>query len=220
MSEAQTVYGTPVHKYKVGDTFDFDGIVEILKVNGYDPAKRECTYQVKMADGRIVDVEESWIDGGIDHFDLDEHGRAKEKEYAVSYIASAPEELKVGDRVEVVGKVFPSSCIGMRGVVTSLCEDKDGKFVKISNAEHKDYPCTPDQLRKLPDTSNPMDRQVGGNHYDMPIQPVEFIERNNLGFCVGNCIKYLCRYKKENGKQDLEKARHYIDLLIQLEYPE
>ena len=51
----------------------------------------------------------------------------------------------------------------------------------------------------------------------MTIQPVEFIERNNLGFCVGNIIKYVCRYKDKNGIEDLKKARHYIDLLIEIE---
>lgn len=70
------------------------------------------------------------------------------------------------------------------------------------------------------DENNPMNRQVGGNHYAMPIQPIEFIERNGLGFSVGNCIKYLCRYKHKNGKEDLLKARHYIDMLIQMEYPD
>ena len=67
---------------------------------------------------------------------------------------------------------------------------------------------------------NPLERQVGGSHYDMAIQPVEFIHRNGLGFCAGNAIKYLCRYKRKNGKEDLLKARHYIDLLIEMEYPE
>lgn len=63
------------------------------------------------------------------------------------------------------------------------------------------------------------DTQVAGDHYrDMPIQPAEFIHRNGLGFIVGCCIKYLCRYKHKAGRQDLEKARHYIDLLIEMEY--
>lgn len=75
-------------------------------------------------------------------------------------------------------------------------------------------------LRKinLDNNMSALEKQVGGSHYKMAIQPVEFIERNNLGFCVGNCIKYLCRYKNKNGKQDLEKAKHYIELLIELEY--
>ena len=67
--------------------------------------------------------------------------------------------------------------------------------------------------------SNPLDEQVGGDHYkDLAIQPFEFIERNNLGFGAGNIIKYLCRYKRKNGIEDLKKARHYLDLLIDLEH--
>lgn len=60
--------------------------------------------------------------------------------------------------------------------------------------------------------------QVGGSHYrKYAIQPVEFIERNNLSFCQGNIVKYVCRYKDKNGIQDLLKARHYIDILIEIE---
>lgn len=65
------------------------------------------------------------------------------------------------------------------------------------------------------------DVQIGGQHYRrMKLQPIDFIMANSLGFCVGNCIKYLCRYKYKNGKEDLLKARHYIDLLIESEYPD
>jgi len=64
------------------------------------------------------------------------------------------------------------------------------------------------------------DTQVGGDHYSsMAIQPAEFIHKNGIDFFAGNVIKYLCRYKTKGGKQDLEKARHYIDLLIEKEYP-
>jgi len=60
-----------------------------------------------------------------------------------------------------------------------------------------------------------LDRQVGGDHYKrMAIQPVEFIEGNDLGFCAGNVIKYVCRYKYKDGVEDLRKARHYLDVLI------
>lgn len=62
------------------------------------------------------------------------------------------------------------------------------------------------------------DKQIGGSHYkNMPIQPIEFIMKNNLGFCEGNIIKYICRYKDKNGLQDLEKAKHYIEMLIERE---
>lgn len=67
-------------------------------------------------------------------------------------------------------------------------------------------------------TGKATDRQVGGDHYKMAIQPVEFIFKNNLDFLTGNAIKYLCRHRQKNGKEDLEKAKHYIELLIELEY--
>jgi hypothetical protein len=58
-------------------------------------------------------------------------------------------------------------------------------------------------------------KQVGGSHYKKyKIQPVEFIVKNNIGFCEGNVIKYLLRFKEKGGVQDLEKAKHYIELLI------
>ena len=61
--------------------------------------------------------------------------------------------------------------------------------------------------------------QEGGNHYkDMPIQPVEYIHVNKLGYFEGCVIKYVSRWKKKNGIEDLKKARHFIDLLIELEY--
>jgi hypothetical protein len=63
-----------------------------------------------------------------------------------------------------------------------------------------------------------LDTQVGGKHYkQFKIQPVEFIHINGLGYIVGNIIKYVCRYPFKNGIEDLRKARHYIDLLIESE---
>ena len=65
------------------------------------------------------------------------------------------------------------------------------------------------------------DSQVGGNHYkSFKIQPVEFIHINGLGYIAGNIIKYVCRYKSKNGIEDLRKARHYIDMLIESELKE
>ena len=51
-------------------------------------------------------------------------------------------------------------------------------------------------------------------HYDFAIQPVEYILRNGLGFCEGNVVKYISRWKMKNGRDDLLKAKHYIDILI------
>ena len=64
-------------------------------------------------------------------------------------------------------------------------------------------------------------KQVGGNHYqNMAIQPSEFINKNNIPFAEGNAIKYLCRHKQKNQKQDLLKAKHYIDMAIDRDYPD
>jgi len=60
--------------------------------------------------------------------------------------------------------------------------------------------------------------QVGGNHYkNMKIQPIDYIQANDLGFCAGNVVKYVSRYQSKNGVEDLRKAKHYIDLLIEAE---
>lgn len=63
-----------------------------------------------------------------------------------------------------------------------------------------------------------LDVQVAGDHYkDLPIQPVEYIHANGIGYFEGNVIKYVSRWRAKGGVKDLEKARHYIDLLIELE---
>ena len=63
------------------------------------------------------------------------------------------------------------------------------------------------------------DIQVGGDHYkSMKIQPAQFALENKLDYCQANAIKYICRHESKNGKQDLEKAKHYIDLLIEHYY--
>jgi hypothetical protein len=66
--------------------------------------------------------------------------------------------------------------------------------------------------------SSPLDTQVGGSHYQTAIQPIEYIFHNDLNFLQGNIIKYATRYKDKNGREDLEKIKHYVDLLIALEY--
>ena len=63
------------------------------------------------------------------------------------------------------------------------------------------------------------DKQIGGDHYrKMAIQPSEFANRNNLPFAEGNAIKYICRHKYKGGKEDLEKAKHFIDMIIERDY--
>lgn len=64
----------------------------------------------------------------------------------------------------------------------------------------------------------PLDTQVAGDHYKkLKIQPVEYIHGNGIGFIEGSVIKYVTRWRDKGGIDDLRKARHFIDLLIDLE---
>ena len=64
-------------------------------------------------------------------------------------------------------------------------------------------------------------KQIGGNHYSrFKVQPSKFINDNKLLFAEGNAIKYICRHSVKNGKEDLEKAKHYIDMIIERDYSE
>ncbi len=63
-----------------------------------------------------------------------------------------------------------------------------------------------------------LDIQIGGGHYkEMPIQPMEFSMANKLDACQHTVIKYVTRFREKGGIQDLEKARHVIDMLIEFE---
>lgn len=73
-------------------------------------------------------------------------------------------------------------------------------------------------VTELPSPLSALSTQVGGSHYkDFKIQPVEFIHKNGIGFIEGCCIKYLCRWRSKNGVEDLKKAKHFIDMLIEME---
>ena len=59
--------------------------------------------------------------------------------------------------------------------------------------------------------------QIGGTHYQAnAIQPWDYIHANQLGFFEGNIVKYVTRYQRKNGIKDLEKAKHFLEKLIEL----
>ena len=63
------------------------------------------------------------------------------------------------------------------------------------------------------------DKQIGGSHYKkMKIQPSKFVIENELLFPEGSVIKYICRHRFKNGKEDLEKAVHFIEMIIERDY--
>lgn len=76
---------------------------------------------------------------------------------------------------------------------------------------------TPVHIEEKPQSA--LDKQVSGNHYkDCGIQPIEYIHANGLSYLEGNVIKYTTRHSKKNGKQDILKAIHYLELILEMEY--
>ncbi|HFF2104939.1 TPA: DUF3310 domain-containing protein [Pseudomonas aeruginosa] len=77
--------------------------------------------------------------------------------------------------------------------------------------------CGDCERRDAVEIPSALNKQEGGAHYkEQPIQPVQYIHANGIGYLEGNVIKYVSRWKK-NGIEDLKKAKHYIELLIELE---
>ena len=68
-------------------------------------------------------------------------------------------------------------------------------------------------------TYGSLDKQVDGNHYQgMSIQPAHFINENKLQYAEGNAIKYICRHQKKGKRKDIEKAIHYLEMIIERDY--
>jgi hypothetical protein len=68
-------------------------------------------------------------------------------------------------------------------------------------------------------TYDSLEKQVGGNHYSkMKIQPAEFINENKLLFAEGNAIKYICRHQSKGKEKDIQKAIHYLEMILERDY--
>ena len=62
-------------------------------------------------------------------------------------------------------------------------------------------------------------KQIGGDHYrSMKIQASEFINKNNLPFAEGNAIKYICRHQSKGKEEDIKKAIHYLEMILERDY--
>lgn len=73
------------------------------------------------------------------------------------------------------------------------------------------------QERRMQQALNANAIQHGGTHYkDKAVQPWDYIASNNLGYFEGNIVKYVSRWKEKNGVEDLKKAMHYLQKLIEL----
>ena len=69
-------------------------------------------------------------------------------------------------------------------------------------------------------TTKVYNKQIGGSHYKkFKIQPSQFVIENELLYPEGCVIKYIIRHRSKNGKEDLLKAKHFIDMIIERDYP-
>lgn len=115
---------------------------------------------------------------------------------------------------ETIGKVY--EIVG---------KDEDGEHYFLDDVGSKNfnfyyYPDSWEYVEYNEDTS-PLNKQVSGTHYkDCGIQPIEYIHANGLNYFEGNAVKYITRHRKKNGKADIEKAIHYLELMLELEYKE
>jgi len=87
----------------------------------------------------------------------------------------------------------------------------------IAMPAHYGYEVLTEYEAGMEDPGDVLSRQVGGTHYKRAHQPWEIIEEWGLDYWAGNVVKYILRYKFKNGVEDLEKAKHYLEYLIQKE---
>jgi len=80
------------------------------------------------------------------------------------------------------------------------------------NVNHETHEAFMKRMSKEMDAKS---RQVDGNHYQLPIQPIDFIVKNEIPFREANIIKYIVRHRSKNGKKDIEKAMHYLQMIYE-----
>ena len=80
--------------------------------------------------------------------------------------------------------------------------------------EENIYVDNPDSVQRADNVKeNPLEHEVGGEHYKSQYQPIELMEKVRMYACCSYILKYVFRHKKKNGKQDLEKALHCCQLM-------
>lgn len=98
--------------------------------------------------------------------------------------------------------------------ITRLLDDLNSMQATLNNMDEVNRALR-DRVHALQQPKNPLDIQIGGDSYKhLQIQPIEYIQANQLSYEEGNVVKYITRWKNKNVVQDLEKAKHYIELLI------
>lgn len=109
--------------------------------------------------------------------------------------------------------------ISRRGAIMTLKRDPSDTTKVTDFIDAAGASCQPkEDAGATPVEQSALNTQVGGGHYkDMKIQPMEYSMANNLNACQHTAIKYISRYKNKNGVDDLKKAIHTLQMLIEIE---
>ena len=103
-------------------------------------------------------------------------------------------------------------------VPTAKCAIGTTRDDWIPHTNKEDWEDVTEQYMAITTPHSALDVQIGGSHHkDLKIQPMEYSMANNLDACQHTIIKYVTRFRNKNGTEDLEKAKHTIDLLIEWE---
>ncbi|MBI8898382.1 DUF3310 domain-containing protein [Pseudomonas aeruginosa] len=79
--------------------------------------------------------------------------------------------------------------------------------------------CRDCERRDAVEIPSALNKQEGGAHYkEQPIQPVQYIHANNIPYMEWNVVKYITRHRSKGGAEDIRKAIHYCQLILQMEY--
>ena len=135
-------------------------------------------------------------------------------------MAAIVDYLRSQQVAQYVGSEFDNEWLNV-GDTVQVFTDRGMFFGRVNHVDSRDvlivmdYQCS----RPAPSIAKPLgNMQVGGDHYQTKIQPVEYIHANGLPFIEGNVVKYISRHKAKGGADDIEKAISYCKMLLKLDY--
>lgn len=201
-----------VNKIKVGDKLRVlcEGLKDLPEIEEV----------VTVVDYYLGDHGNLWIDGdkvaldALSEYDEDRFDLVKEGPETTE---SIPWKIKVLTSDHEYQGLYKGSIHVVTNIVGKTVEFKlHGQPWTLVGDEYELYE-EPLILDAKPDSA--LDKQEGGGHYKgLKIQPIEYIHANGLSYFQGNVVKYVSRYKDKNGEEDIKKAIHYLELILELEF--
>ncbi|AUR83334.1 protein of unknown function DUF3310 [Vibrio phage 1.033.O._10N.222.49.B8] len=146
-----------------------------------------------------------------------------------THVLTTSENWSPFNSKNVVGKFRATHFVGGRHQCANdtQCHVQIGSTYWVVACDRVTPQPKPDQLvtsarfDTASETVTATERQIGGDHYkSLKIQPIEYIDANNMPYLEGNVVKYVTRHASKNGVQDIDKAIHYLELIKQMRYAE